>query len=186
MIRLPPAAVSAAIAPLSAFPAGLARGDSFTPVRLQIQAQAIARRLQPLRVTVLVSADPGALDDRSGPLRVRVKLAAECAGTYQYTTGDGLIDQRLTPQPSTGHAYSALAKGAGRPSSYGSQTVCTWLVDENDGRVWASDQSVQVDVSQACTLAAARYDKARRRRHHGPLKAPRRAARQACGPGVAL
>jgi hypothetical protein len=61
--------------------------------------------------------------------------------------------------------------------------------------VFASDQSIQVDVSRACTRAAARYDAARRRHVTGAaarkrkrriVAADRRAARRACGPGVPL
>jgi hypothetical protein len=166
-----------------AFTGTLARGDSFTPVRLQIKLAPVARLHAPLRVTVSVSADPGALDDRTGPLRVQAKLAAECGGTFSYTSGPVLIDRRLSPDPATGRAYSATASASGRPTSFGTQTVCAWLVDEGDGRAWASDQSAQVDVSRACTTAAARYD-AVRRRHGRGLASARRAARRACGPGV--
>jgi hypothetical protein len=175
-----------AIASVAALCAGVALADSFTPVRLSIQVAPVARLHKPLQVTVRVTADPGALDNRSGALRVQVKLADECGGTYPYTSGTTLLDQRLNQQPATGHAYSAAASGSGRPAAYGSGIVCVWLVDEGDGRVWASDQSVQVSVSQACTSAAARYDSDRRHHRHRSLARDRRAARSACGPGVAL
>jgi len=165
-------------------PTGLAGADSFTPVRLTITVPPVARMHQPLAIRVAVSTDPGALDDRSGPVRVRVKLAGECGGTYQYTSGSVLLDKQLNPQPSTGRAYSALARGSGRPTAYGLQTVCVWL-DDAGGRTWASDQSMQVNVSRACTTAAARYDAARRRRRK-QAAADRRAARRACGAGVSL
>jgi hypothetical protein len=174
----------------------LASADSFTPVRLAITINAIARLHIPLKVTVRVSADPGVLDNRTGPLRIRVKLASECGGTYQYTTGPTLLDERLSPQPSTGRAYVAVATGSGRPVGYGVQTVCTWLEEEGDQREFANDQSIQVDVSKACTRAAARYDAARRRhrraggagarRDRKRIAADRKAARRACGPGVPL
>jgi hypothetical protein len=164
-----------------------AAADSFTPVRLQISLAPVARAHAPLRISVAVSADPGALDSRTGPLRVRVKLASECGGTYQYTSGPRLLDQRLAPQPATGHAYTATASGHGTPSAYGQFTVCTWLEEEGDNRDFATDQSVQVNVSRSCTLAAARYDAARRRhRRKSVLAADRRRARTACGPGVTL
>jgi hypothetical protein len=178
-----------------ALPAAVAGADSFTPVRLTITVAPVARLRAPLTVTVRVSADAGALDDRSGPLRVRVKLAGECGGTYQYTSGPVLLDKPLNPQPSTGHAYSGVVTGSGKPLAYGTQTVCTWL-DDGVGRSFASDQSTQLNVSRACTLAAARYDAARRqqrrrtaaarRRHRRALAVDLRAARRACGPGVAL
>jgi hypothetical protein len=186
---------AAALAVLGALPAAFAGADSFTPVRLSIAVTPIARLHKPLHVTVRVTADPGVLDDRSGPLRMRVKLATECGGTYQYTAGTVLLDKRLKPQPSTGHAYSGSVSGFGSPTAYGAQTVCAWLESEGDQRVFASDQSTQVDVSRACTRAANRYDAERRRRVNGAaalqrkrriLAAERRAARRACGPGVAL
>jgi hypothetical protein len=178
----------------AALPASLAGADSFTPVRLTITVTPIARLHAPLAVTVRVSADPGALDTRSGPLRVHVKLASECSGTYQYTSGPVLLDKPLSPQPSTGRAYSAVARGAGKPLAYGVQTVCTWLDDDN--RMFESDQSVQVNVSAACTHAASHYDAIRRqrampgaaakRRRRRALAAAQRSARRACGPGVPL
>lgn len=164
-----------------------ASADSFTPVRLQISVTPVARAHAPLRVTVSVSADPGALDSRTAPLRIRVKLAGECGGTYQYTSGVVLLDKRLNPQPTTGHAYTATARGRGTPVAYGTFTVCTWLEEEGDGRDFATDQSVQVDVSKPCTLTAARYDAARRaHRGRSLIAADRRRARRACGPGVPL
>ena len=185
MSRLGPAAALATV--LAALvPAALAGADSFTPVRLTITVPPVARLHAPLAVTVAVSADAGVLDDRSGPLRVRVKLAHECGGTYQYTTGPVLLDKQLSPQPATGRPYSATARGAGKPDAYGTQTVCAWL-DDSQGRTWASDQTTQLDVSAACTRAAARYDTARRqRRKLRAIDADLRAARSACGPGVPL
>jgi hypothetical protein len=180
----------------AALPTGLAGADSFTPVRLAITTTAVARLHAPLAVTVRISADPGALDTRSGPLRIHVKLAAECGGTYTDTPGVVLLDKRLSPQPSTGRPYSAVARGSGRPRAYGVQTLCTWLDDEGDGRTFESDQSTLVNVSARCTRAAARYDAARRqrrkrsaaaeRRQRKTIAAARRAARRACGPGVPL
>lgn len=176
------AALGAVLA--ASLPAGLAGADSFTPVQLGITVAQIARLHQALPITVRVSADPGALDDRSGPIRIQIKLAPECGGTYQYTAGPVLLDEQLSPQPATGHAYSAVARGSGKPGAYGVQTVCAWLND-GQGVTWASDQSTQVNVSRACTTAAARYDAARRHRRK-QAAADRRAARRACGPGVAL
>lgn len=164
----------------------LAHADTFTPVRLQISVTPVVRAHKPMRIAVTVSADPGALA-RTAPLRVQVKLASECGGTYQYTTGPVLLDKRLSPQPSAIHAYSATVRGSGRPNAYGQFTVCTWLTEEGDDRVFASDQSIQVSVSRACTAAAARYDAARSaHRRRSVISADHRAARKACGPGVAL
>ncbi len=191
------AAAAAALLTL-VIPSATAGADSFTPVRLTINVAAIARRHAKLPVTVHVSADPGVLDTRTEPLRIRVKLAPECGGTFQYTTGDVLLDKQLSPQPASGRAYSAVARGSGKPSAYGQQAVCAWLDEEGDNRTFASDQSLAVNVSPACTSKAARYDRLRKalrrakRRHRGVARArrraksARRAALRACGRGVPL
>jgi len=119
-----------------------------------------------------------------------VKLARESGGAFQYTSGVVLLDKRLNPQPTTGDPYSAIARGAGSPAAYGSRVVCTYLEEEGDGRVFANDEAVTTNVSKACTVAARRYDHLRRardaRRHRSRIRAARRAARRACGPGVPL
>jgi len=180
-------ALVAGLAVAAALSAAGAGADSFTPVRLTIEVAPVARRHAPLPITVRVSADPGVLDARTAPLRIRVKLAPECGGTYGYTPGTVLLDKRLHPQPTTGKAYSGFAHGAGRPKRYGVMTVCVFLNEQGDQRTFASDQSIQVNVSRACTRAAARYDAARKaRRSAGVRRADRRKARRACGPRVKL
>ena len=178
------ALVTSAVAALLAAAAG---ADSFTPVRLGITIAPVARLHQPLKVSVNVSADPSVLDNATGPLRIRVKLAGECGGTFSTTPGVTLLDQQLSPQPATGRAYDANASGSGRPAHYGEQTVCAFLEESGDNRMFANDTSNQVNVSRKCTAAAATYEAARRR-HARPstLRADRRAARRACGAGVPL
>jgi hypothetical protein len=164
-----------------------AGADSFTPVRLAINIAPVARLHQPLKVSVAVSADPSVLDNATGPLRIRVKLAQECGGTFASTPGITLLDQQLRPQPATGRAYDANASGSGRPTRYGDQTVCAFLQETGDNRMFANDTSNEVNVSRKCTTAAATYDTARRRHaRQRTLNADRRAARRACGPGVPL
>ena len=164
-----------------------AGADSVTPVRLAINIAPVARLHQPLRVSVDVSADPSVLDNATGPLRIRVKLAQECGGTFASTPGITLLDQQLRPQPATGRAYDANASGSGRPTRYGDQTVCAFLEETGDNRMFANDTSNEVNVSRKCTTAAATYDTARRRHaRQSTLKADRSAARRACGPGVPL
>ncbi|MGH2869859.1 MAG: hypothetical protein ACRDNK_20115 [Solirubrobacteraceae bacterium] len=166
-------------------PASLAAADSFAPVTMSIAVTPVARRAAPLKVSVDVKADPGVLDTGEGPLRVEVKLAPECGGDFQHTPGVTLINLALNPPPTTGKAYSGTASDRGRPRAYGVQTVCTYLEDSTAGRVYASDQSVTVNVSPACTAAGRHYDSAARalararrqyRRAHGK-KARRRAAK---------
>jgi hypothetical protein len=164
-----------------------AGADSFTPVRLAINVAAVARLHQPLKVSVDVSADPSVLDNATGPLRIRVKLAQECGGTFASTPGVTLLDQQLRPQPATGRSYDANASGSGRPTRYGDQTVCAFLEEAGDNRMFANDTANEVNVSRKCTIAAATYDTARRRNaRQSTIKADRGAARRACGPGVPL
>jgi hypothetical protein len=157
----------------------VAIADSFTPVRLAIGVAPVARVHEPLRITVAVSADPSVLDNRTAPLRVEVKLANECGANFETTPGTTLLNKVLNPQPATGQAYAARARGSGRPSGYGIKTACVYLEEEGDDRLFASDQSLSVNVSRSCTVAASRYDRHRTR-------ARGRAARRACGQGVPL
>jgi hypothetical protein len=181
-VRLALAAAAAA-----ALVAPSAGADSLAPIRVALHVAPVARLHKPLTVAVTVAADPSVLDNRFAPLRIEVRLAGECGGSFETTPGAALVDKLLSPQPVTERAYYAVAGGAGRPGTYGVKTVCTYLEEEGDNRVWAHDESLQVDVSRPCTLAAARYDRARR---HGvgrrALRLHRRAARRACGPGVPL
>lgn len=192
---------------------GGARADSFNPVTLSIKVAPVARLHVALPITVTVTADPSVLDSATAPLRIRVKLATECGGTFATTPGDVLLDQQLNPQPTTGRAYHATARGSGKPTAYGQRTVCAFLEEEGDNRMFANDTAdpPSVNVARACSQKASRYDaavkslaKAKRRLRHAHKKADRarlkklvakrtktvnsdrRAARAACGAGVAL
>jgi hypothetical protein len=57
--------------------------DSFTPVNLAITIAPTARLAKPLAIRVTVTADAGALDSSTAPLRIRAKLAGECGGTFE-------------------------------------------------------------------------------------------------------
>jgi hypothetical protein len=204
------AAGAAALASLG-LASSSATADSFTPVQLTIAVAPVARLHSPLAITVGVTADPGVLDGSEGPLRMEVKLAPECGGTFQTTPGITLVNAPLSPPPATGKAYTGSVNGAGRPAAYGAQTVCAFLEDTDIGRVYANDESTQVTVSEPCTTAATAYDKARaaltraqtqlrhstratvRRRlkktvasRKRTLARDKRRATAACGPGVPL
>jgi hypothetical protein len=208
-----PRVVVAGLLAVFAIPSSLAAADSFTPVSLRIKVTQLARRQARLPIAVTVSADPSVLDTATTPLRIEVKLSAECGATFQTTPGTVLLDKPLNPQPSLGKAYSATMRGTGRPSAFGTFTVCAFLQETGDGeREYAQDTSNQVTVSQPCTAAASRFDApgkrlavakrklrhdrkgsaARRRdakllaRRTKALNADRRAGRNACGAGVAL
>jgi len=148
-------------AALLAGAASAATADSFTPVQLNIAVAPVARLHAPLAITVGITADPGVLDGSEGPLRMEVRLAPECGGTFETTPGTTLLNAALDPQPATGRSYTVAVKGSGRPTAYGAQTVCAYLQDTDIGRVYANDESTQVMVSQACTAAAGRYDRDR-------------------------
>ena len=156
--RWVPAVVALSAIAAFVLSATLATADSFTPIRMTITINPVARLRQPLQVKVAVSADPGVLDGSEGGLRVGVKLADECGGTYDTTPGDQLLDKALSPTPTTGKSYSGSVSGSGKPTSYGLQTVCVFLRDAGVGRVYANDESMTVDVSKSCTTAASRYD----------------------------
>lgn len=193
--------------------AATAGADSFTPVNLAITIAPTARLAKPLAIDVTVTADPGALDTATAPLRIRARLTGECGGTFDTTPGPVLIDQQLNPQPATGKAYRASARATGKPVAYGRLTVCAFLEEEGDNRQFANDTAdpPEVDVSKPCTVAAGRYDRdraalarAKRQLRHAKRRArrtrlrklvarrtrtvarDRRAARSACGPGVPL
>jgi hypothetical protein len=203
----------AGFAAMLAMSSSLAAADSFTPITLGVKITPVARRQAQLPISVRVSADPGVLDNAATPLRVEVRLAAECGGSFETTTGTVLLNRALNPQPALGHAYSATVSGAGRPSAFGSFTVCAFLEEQGSGhRMYADDTTNQVEVSQPCTAAAARFDRARKaldsanrqfrrarkgsgarrraaklvKRRAGALGAARHAGTQACGAGVAL
>jgi hypothetical protein len=203
----------AVFAAMLAISASLAAADSFTPITLGIKVTPVARRQAQLPISVRVSADPGVLDNATTPLWIEVRLAAECGGSFETTTGTVLLNKALNPQPALGHAYSATIRGSGPPSTFGSFTVCAFLEEQGNGhRMYANDSSNQVQVSPSCTAAAGRFDAARRALDNAnrrlrtarkgsaahtraaklvkmrtrKLGAARRAGTQACGAGVAL
>ena len=144
-------AATAVLALGLALPASPAAADSFTPVRLTIgiaSSTNVGASL-PAPVTVTVSADPGVLDGSEGPLRIEVKLADECGADFATTPGTTLLNAQLDPQPTTGKAYTATARGSGRPTASATETVCAFLEDSDVGRVYANDESDQVDVGPA-------------------------------------
>jgi hypothetical protein len=164
----------------------LSAADSFTPVRMSITVASVARRHAPLKIRVQVTADPDSLNTSGeGPVRIEVKLAGECGGDFQNTSGDTLLNQRLKPQPSAGKPYSATANGSGHPRDFGVRTVCAYVEDTAVGRVYANDESLTVNVSRRCTEAGTRYDaakralmRARRRLRHAHTRSARRRDRR--------
>jgi hypothetical protein len=209
-LRAALAATAAALAGAPAMPPPPAAADSLTPITVSLTSTPVARLHAKYKVKAAIAADPGVLDVAEQPVRIGVKLATECGGDYEHTTGPAVLNQHLKPQPSVGRAYEGTLTGWGRPTAYGTETLCMFIEDRI-GRVYASDQSDQVDISKPCTTAASHYDKAdrslrraqhqlrrarsesaRRRlkrtvaRRKRTLAADRRKGVAACGRGVAL
>ena len=89
----------------AALGAPAAQADGGEAVRLGVDVPGIVASAASFRTSVHVTADPGALDIRSGALRVRMKAASECGGSFDTTSGPVLVDAQLRPDPPTGAAY---------------------------------------------------------------------------------
>jgi hypothetical protein len=124
----------------------LAYADSFTPVRLSVTVPFKVKRHQTLPVKVKVSADKGALNRASAPLWLRVKLAGECGSTFSSTPGTRVLDRNLKPQPRRSRPYAITVKGSVKSDRAGRMTVCVYLQEQGDNRVFADDTSAQVNV----------------------------------------
>ncbi len=157
-----------------------ALGDAFDPVAIAVDAPAIARSDRPLAVTATVAADPDALTGTDGPVRVRMKLATVCGGSFEGTDGVTLLDEPLEPQPRAGTALRASATGRARPARAGVQSVCAFVASANDERQYATDVDATVDVSARCTTAARRVERAERaaKRARKALRTARTARRR--------
>lgn len=170
----------ALVAGILAAPSSLAAADSFTPVTVALHYTPIARLHAKFQVKATINADPGVLDVAVQPVRIGVKLATECGSTYETTTGPAVLNQHLQPEPPVGRSYAATITGAGRPTAYGTETLCMFIEDAI-GRVYANDESQQVTISKPCTIAGSRYDKhnkaltrAKRQLRHAKSKSARK------------
>jgi hypothetical protein len=103
-----------------------ATGDAIDPINMVVTAPAAVKPGAPIAVSVVVDADPGALDPRAGAIHLGVRLATECGGSYATTPADvtPIDDVALNPQPAAGTTYRAAAKGtAAAPGKDGDLTV---------------------------------------------------------------
>ena len=145
---------------LLAVTASPATADSFTPVQLAITVAPVARLHSPLAITAAVTADPGVLDGTEGPLRIEVKLAPECGGTFQTTPGTTLVNAPLAPQPATGSPTRARSRARAGPGLRHPDGVR--VPGGHRRRPGLRQRRVHPgDRLQPCTTAAAAYDKAR-------------------------
>jgi hypothetical protein len=139
---------------IAALSASSVSADQLDPVRLSVAAPAIASLDRPVAVSVTVDADAGAFAQTAQDLRLRVRLApGECASTFAGTSGPVLLDRDIGAVPTSVAAFHAVLTGAGRATAYGVQTVCAFLEEQGDNRLYAADNSMAVDVSRACTTA---------------------------------
>lgn len=146
MRRASLALLAAALVLAAAAGAPLAHAD-IDPVRLTVTAPATARTGSTVAVSVAVAADAGALDPHVGTLRVGVRLAPECGGSFATTSGPTVVDAvALTPQPAPGASYSATIRGTATVPSSATLTACAYLLDD-EGRQFATDTDSAVVVS---------------------------------------
>jgi hypothetical protein len=130
----------------------LAAADAIDPITMVVTAPAAVKPGAPIAVSVVVNADPGALDPRAGAIHLGVRLAAECGGSYATTpsASTAIPNSVLSPQPAAGAAYRATAKGSTSASGNGDLTVCTYLTDD-EGRQFATDTDTVVEVNATGT-----------------------------------
>jgi hypothetical protein len=155
-------AVAAVIALMFACPAFA----SDEPVTISVDMPNVVASDLGFPVRVTVTSDPGALG--SAPMRVRVRAATECGGTFDSTPGTVLLDAPLGP--------SGQAAGRASTSSFGSFTACAFLEQQGDNRLFAFDDSTTFAVTHPCTTAARRATATRT-----SLRKVRRALRHAHG-----
>jgi hypothetical protein len=168
-------------------PAAQAAGDE--AVRLGVDLPDVVASAFPFGVNVHVTADPGALDPRIAPLRVRVRAAAECGGSFDTTSGPVLVDEPLRPDPAMGAAYDGTVAGSALIHTFGDFTACTYLEEQGDNRLFAFEDAASFSVTHPCTTFTRRASvtakhlkrtrKAMRRAHGARRQAlARQAARQ--------
>jgi phage FluMu protein gp41 len=134
------------------------------PVIVTVTAPPVVASKARFAVAVAVTADPGALAIAHQPLRLRVKLAPECGGSYAGTDGPVLIDRAL-PAPALGSAYETEQGAAVSLAAFGTETVCAFVEDAEE-RQFATSTEGTVTVSRACTVASRDLSRLQRRARH--------------------
>jgi hypothetical protein len=123
-------------------------------VRLSITVAPVVAAGASIPVTVGVDADRGALSLRGDHLRLRVRYAAECAGTFAGTPGPIAIDTQI-PDPSTANTtYHATLNGSAAVASLGAYSVCAFLEEQGTGRLFAQDSDTHFQTTAGCTTAS--------------------------------
>jgi hypothetical protein len=143
------AALSGAVALLAASNVASA---ALEPMTITATAPSSTVVGSPFEIQVAVEAEPGALDIAATPLRVRVKLAPECGGSFAGTPGPAALEATLPP-PAPGQPYAQTISGQVTETEPGTDTICTFLEDAQE-RQFATD--TQTEVSIFATLDSAR------------------------------
>ena len=149
-------------------PTAAAARASDEPVTLSVSTPAVVASSVGFPVRVTVSSDPGALAGATAPLRVRVRAATECGGSFDSTPGVVLLDQPLGP--------SGRVAGSGMTHTFGTFTACAYLEQQGDDRLFAFDDSTSFAVTHPCTTFARRVVATKR-----SLRKVRKALRHAHG-----
>lgn len=100
----------------------------------------------PFKLEVAVEAEAGALAIAAPPLRVRVKLAPECGGSFAGTAGPAAFEGTL-PAPGAG-PYKQLVSGKATAASPGTDVICAFLEDATE-RQFATDTEEEITVLAA-------------------------------------
>lgn len=130
-------------------------------------------------LSVDVKAEPGALDIAAQPLRLRVRFAPECGGSFAGTEGPTVLD-RLLPAPTPGAAYEASVATKANVGITGPETVCAFLEDAQE-RQFATDTEEALLIVAPCPVARRKIAQLKRRlarvdRHLRGLRHARRHA----------
>jgi hypothetical protein len=172
------AAALAAVAAMLCL-ASSAWGDGGEPVTMDVNVPGVVASGIGFPVRVTVTSDKGALSGATAPLRVRVKAANECGGTFDSTPGPVLVDAPL--------ASNGTVAGRATVTSFGGFTACAFLEQQGDDRLYAFDDTTTFAVTHSCTTysrrvvatrAALKKVRGRMRHAHGAHRAAlaRRAA----------
>jgi hypothetical protein len=148
--------------------ASSASADGGEPVTMDVNMPGVVASGIGFPVRVTVTSDSGALSGLTAPLRVRVKAAPECGGSFDSTPGAVLLDAPL--------GANGSAAGRASTTTFGSFTACAFLEQQGDDRLYAFDDSTSFAVTHACTTFTRRAVAARR-----SLREVRRAQRHAHG-----
>jgi hypothetical protein len=121
------------------------------PVAIDVKAPAAVALKEAFKLRVVVAAEAGALDIAAQPIRLRVRLARACGGSFAGTRGPTAVD-RVLRAPVAGAAYRATVRTRSRLRHFGAVTVCAFIEDVQE-RQFATSTEVRVKATRACTRA---------------------------------